>query len=69
MDFRKVINGLSVIVDQAMGLSAFDPALFVFCNKRQDKIKVLYWDQTGFCLWQKRLGQEKFLWPRRQSMR
>jgi len=65
VDFRKAINGLSLIVEQAMSLSPFDPALFVFCNKRRDKLKVLYWDQTGFCLWQKRLEQDRFLWTRR----
>ena len=48
-----------------MNLSPFDPAVFVFCNKRRDKLKVLYWDQTGFCLWQKRLEQARFLWPKR----
>ncbi len=65
VDFRKSINGLSVIVEQAMLLSPFDEALFVFCNKQRDKLKVLYWDKTGFCLWYKRLEKDKFQWPRR----
>ena len=65
VDFRKAINGSSVIVEEGMGLSPFEPGLFVFCNKRRDKLKVLYWDRTGFCLWQKRLERERFLWPRR----
>jgi len=65
VDFRKSINGLTLIVEQEMQLSPFAPALFVFCNKNRDRIKVLYWDQTGFCLWYKRLEQEKFKWPRR----
>ena len=64
VDFRKAINGLSVIVSEAMGLSPFDPAIFVFCNKRRTQLKVLYWDKAGFALWQKRLEQEKFKWPR-----
>jgi transposase len=67
VDFRKSINGLSVIVEQQMNLSPFTDALFVFCNKRRDKIKVLYWDSTGFCLWYKRLEKDKFKWPRKQS--
>ena len=65
VDFRKAINGLSVIVSDAMGLSPFDPAIFVFCNKRRTQLKVLYWDKTGFVLWQKRLEKEKFKWPRK----
>ena len=65
VDFRKSINGLSLIVEQQMQLSPFAQALFVFCNKRRDKLKVLYWDKTGFALWYKRLEKEKFKWPRK----
>lgn len=63
VDFRKAINGLSVIVQDEMGLSPFDTAIFVFCNKRRSQLKVLHWDATGFVLWQKRLEKEKFKWP------
>ncbi len=65
VDFRKSINGLSVIVESEMALSPLSGALFVFCNKKRDKLKLLYWDRTGFALWYKRLEQEKFRWPRR----
>ena len=65
VDFRKAINGLSIIVENAMGLNVFDTGLFVFCNKKRDKLKILYWDETGFCLWHKRLEKEKFMWPRK----
>lgn len=67
VDFRKSIDGLSLIVDQAMNLSVFDPALFVFCNKRRDKLKILYWGSSGFCLWYKRLEKERFKWPRKDE--
>lgn len=67
VDFRQSINGLSMIVEAQMGLSALSGALFVFCNKRRDKLKLLYWDNSGFALWYKRLEQEKFKWPRRVS--
>ena len=67
VDFRKAINGLVVLVEQQMQLSPFASALFVFCNKKRDKLKVLYWDQTGFCLWYKRLEKDKFKWPRKHK--
>ena len=65
VDFRKSINGLSLIVEQEMKLSPFCEALYLFCNRRRDKIKILYWDKSGFCLWYKRLETEKFKWPRK----
>ena len=57
VDFRKSINGLSVIVEQSMNLTLYDSSLFVFCNKQRNKLKILYWDSSGFCLWYKRSGQ------------
>jgi len=65
VDFRKGINGLSLLVEQQMQLNPFSQALFVFCNRTRDKIKVLYWQRNGFCLWQKRLEEDKFAWPRK----
>ena len=65
VDFRKSINGLSAVVETAMGLSPLSGSLFVFCNRRRDKLKILYWDQSGFALWYKRLEEQKFAWPRR----
>ncbi len=67
VDFRKAINGLALLVEQQMKLSPFSEALFVFCNKAGDKVKVLYWDKTGFCLWYKRLEKERFKWPRKHT--
>ena len=64
IDFRKSINGLSVLVEQALGLNPFGSALYVFTNRQRTKIKVLYWHRNGFCLWLKRLESEKFAWPR-----
>jgi transposase len=63
-DMRKAINGLSVLVEQAMDLNAFSGDLFVFCNRRRTIIKILYWDENGFCLWQKRLEEHFFKWSR-----
>lgn len=64
VDFRKSINGLSALVTEGMGMSPFGSGLFVFGARRRDRIKVLYWDQTGFCLWYKRLEKDRFHWPR-----
>jgi transposase len=63
-DLRKAINGLSLLVEQAMGLDTFSGDLFVFCNRRQNIIKILYWDKNGFCLWHKRLEEHRFKWPK-----
>ncbi|MGB8334849.1 MAG: IS66 family insertion sequence element accessory protein TnpB [Desulfobacterales bacterium] len=63
-DMRKAINGLSVLVEQAMDLDPFSGDLFVFCNRRQNIIKILYWDENDFCLWKKRLEEQRFKWPK-----
>ncbi len=63
VDLRKSINGLSILVEQALGLDPFAPQLFVFCNRKRDKIKILYWERTGFVLWYKRLEKNRFVWP------
>ena len=67
VDFRKAINGLSLIVLEAMDQSPYSSALFVFCNKQRSQLKVLYWDDTGFALWQKRLEKSRFKWPRKHG--
>lgn len=64
IDFRKAIDGLSVLVELELGLSPFASALSVFTNRSRNKIKALYWHRNGFCLWQKRLERDKFAWPR-----
>jgi len=67
VDMRKSIDGLSAIVEQELDLSPFAAQLFVFCNRRRDKIKVLYWERSGFVLWYKRLEKQRFPWPRRDE--
>ena len=69
IDFRKGINGLSIFVEQNFPTSPFSEHLFVFVNKRKDKIKILYWERSGFCLWQKRLEEERFKWPKSSSQK
>lgn len=64
VDFRKSIDGLAAIVEQEMGLDVFGRNLFIFCDRRKRRLKVLYWDNTGFAMWYKRLEQERFKWPK-----
>lgn len=63
VDFRKAINGLSLIVQDELVLDPYSQALFAFVNKARDRIKLLYWESNGFCLWHKRLEKHKFAWP------
>ena len=60
IDFRKGINGLAVLVEDTLQLDPFSEQLYVFCNRRRDRIKILYWEHSGFCLWQKRLQKAPF---------
>lgn len=62
-DMRKSINGLSIIVEEELGLDLFTGNLFAFCNRNRDIVKILYWDLNGFCVWKKRLEKDKFRWP------
>lgn len=64
IDFRKSVNGLAAIVEQALGLDPFAPACFVFGNRRRDKVKLLFWEHNGFWLCYKRLEEDRFIWPR-----
>ena len=64
VDGRKAINGLALLVEQALGLNPFAPSLFVFSNRRRDRIKILLWERTGFWLMIKRLEADRFKWPK-----
>ena len=62
-DMRKSINGLSILVEDQLDRDPFSGHLFVFCNRKRNMVKILYWDHNGFCLWHKRLEQDRFQWP------
>jgi len=64
VDFRKAINGLSILVAEELELDPFSAHVFGFCNRRRDQVKLLYWERNGFVLWQKRLEKDRFPWPR-----
>ena len=63
-DMRKQQAGLSVLVQNEMDFDPFNGSLYLFCNRRRNLIKILYWEKNGFCLWQKRLEQDSFPWPK-----
>lgn len=62
-DMRKSINGLAAIVEGSFKLDPFGTAMFVFCNRNHDRIKILEWDGDGFWLYFKRLERWRFKWP------
>lgn len=62
-DLRKSIDGLAAVVQERFGLDPFSSSLFVFCNQRRDKLKILHWDHAGFWLYYRRLERGTFPWP------
>ena len=62
VDMRKAMNGLATLVEQEMHLSPFSKSIFVFTNKRRDKLKMLVWERNGFVVWYKRLEKQRFQW-------
>ena len=62
-DMRKSIDGLALLVQESFRLDPFSKCMFVFCNRRKDKIKILYWEDNGFWLYYKRLEKGNFRWP------
>ena len=64
VDFRKGMDGLAAVVQEQLRADPYSGALWVFRSRRADRVKLLYWDGTGVCLYSKRLEQDRFRWPR-----
>lgn len=67
IDMSKQVDGLALLVEGVLKQNPFSGSVFVFINKRRDKLKMLAWDRSGFIVWYKRLEQEKFPWPTRST--
>lgn len=62
-DMRRSFDGLHALVSDHLQLDAFAGHLYLFANRRKDRLKILYWDNSGFAIWAKRLeaGPSRFL--------
>ena len=67
VDFRKQINGLSMMVESQLSMSPLSSAVFAFTNRRRDRVKLLVWERNGYVLWLKRLEQARFCWPKAET--
>ena len=67
-DMRKGFDGLSALVRDVLDEDPLSGHLFVFCNRRADRVKLLVWDRSGFCLWYKRLEAGVFRFPDRGAV-
>jgi transposase len=64
VDFRKGMDGLAALVQEQLKAEPFSGVIFCFRAKRADRVKLIFWDGTGLCLFSKRLEGGKFRWPR-----
>lgn len=63
VDFRRGMDSLAMLVSESLQENPFDGALYIFRSKRSDRVKILVWDGSGLCLYQKRLEAGRFTWP------
>ena len=63
-DMRKGFNGLSGLVSEHFNVELLSGHMFLFCNRRGDRIKLLYWDQDGLAIWYKRLESGSYQLPK-----
>lgn len=63
VDMRKGFDGLTALVQQVLRQDPFGGQLFLFRSRRGDRLKAVWWDGTGLCLFAKRLERGSFVWP------
>ena len=68
-DMRKGFDGLAQLVRERIAEEPLSGHLFVFRNRRRDRIKILYWDRDGFAIWMKRLEKGVFRFPEAKNGR
>jgi transposase len=62
-DMRRSFDGLSMMAEHVIRCNPFSGHLLVFCNRRTDRLKILYWDRDGWAIWYKRLEAGTFQFP------
>jgi len=67
-DMRKSFNGLVALTESELKQDPLSGSLFVFVNRRRDRIKILYWGHTGFCIWYQQLQQGTYQLPSHESL-
>ena len=66
-DLRRGIDGLASIVESQFQMDPFQRVMVLFCGRKRDRLKALYWEGDGFLLLYKRLEQGSFQWPRTKN--
>ena len=67
VDMRKQAASLALLVEQSLGHNVFDASLYIFTNRKRDRVRIVYWERNGLCLWSKRVEKQQFIWPRTVS--
>jgi len=67
-DMRKSFHGLVALTESALGQDPLSGSFFVFVNRRRDRVKILYWGQTGYCIWYQQLQRGTYQLPKHDEL-